>query len=96
MNEKIFIITQKVEPYRLKFYELLNTKLNGQLISVHSNKINTPHGFQSFYSKKYTFLRFHFQTGYWKEIFEKKPAVIVAEFDLHVISNILLLFLCKI
>jgi glycosyltransferase involved in cell wall biosynthesis len=94
---KVLIITQAIEPYRIKFYEILSAKLSNALIGIHSNKLPNNVGFNNVRSKKFTFRGFHFQFGYWgKYILKNRCKLVIAEFDLHVLSNILLLFVCKI
>ena len=96
MNEDIFIITQRIESYRYKFYELLNEKYNDKIIGIHSNDIPTNLEFRSIKLKKLSVINLRFQKKIISIVCKQKPRVIIAEFDLHVISNVILLFICKL
>lgn len=96
MNKDIFIITQRLESYRYKFYELLNEKYNDRIIGIHSNNIPTNLNFRSIQLKKLSVINLQFQKKIISIVCKLKPRVVIAEFDLHVISNVILLFICKL
>jgi glycosyltransferase involved in cell wall biosynthesis len=95
--KKIRLLTfqQIIEPYRFKFYEALKHDERFQVTGCSNRQAQEPETFGYQKLKVVSIGTLKFQYGHWKKIFSGEVDVVIASFDLHVVSNILLMVICK-
>jgi len=92
----VFILQQKIVDYRVPFFERLasSNKYSVELYSETPFEKNA--AFRYFVGGAVRFRKFKFQYGFWSKIFKGEFSIVVAEFNLYLLSNFFLILMCKL
>lgn len=98
-RKAVLIVQNVIEHYRYEFYRALNKSTKYSFCGFYhfrrADGVDTV-DFPTLEGRSSSIAGLVFQSGYWRAVARNDYEVVIAAFDLHILSNAMLLFFCKL